>query len=90
MSQSLAPKAPFAAPTFDRLSIRVVVDSAYDLLAPKFAHPDEAVQRRDVGFVDIASIAFQGNQLTGVNGATQHAARGMSAVSQSGRSERRR
>ena len=38
MTQSLAPKAPFAAPTVDRLSIRVVVDSAYDLFAPKPAH----------------------------------------------------
>ena len=35
MSQTLNPKAPFEAPTVDRLSIRVVVDSAYDLFAPK-------------------------------------------------------
>ena len=39
MSQTLNPKAPFEAPTVDRLSIRVVVDSAYDLFAPKFEHP---------------------------------------------------
>ena len=39
MSQKLNPKAPFEAPTVDRLSIRVVVDSAYDLFAPKFEHP---------------------------------------------------
>ena len=38
MSQTLNPKAPFEAPTVDRLSIRVVVDSAYDLFAPKFEH----------------------------------------------------
>jgi 7,8-dihydropterin-6-yl-methyl-4-(beta-D-ribofuranosyl)aminobenzene 5'-phosphate synthase len=44
MSQSLAPRKPFAAPTVDRLSIRVVVDSAYDLFAPKLAHPDVAIE----------------------------------------------
>lgn len=40
MAQSLAPKAPFAAPTIDRLSVQVVVDSAYDLFPPKQEHPD--------------------------------------------------
>ncbi len=38
MTDDLAPKAPFAAPTIDRLSIRVVVDSAYDLFAAKHEH----------------------------------------------------
>ncbi len=44
MTQSLAPKSPFAAPMIDRLRIRVVVDSAYDLFAPKQAHDDVAVE----------------------------------------------
>lgn len=35
---TLAPKAPFAAPIIDRLSVRVVVDSAYDLFPPKQEH----------------------------------------------------
>jgi 7,8-dihydropterin-6-yl-methyl-4-(beta-D-ribofuranosyl)aminobenzene 5'-phosphate synthase len=41
---SLAPKAPFAPPTVDRLSVRVVVDSAYDLFMPKQEHPHVAVE----------------------------------------------
>jgi 7,8-dihydropterin-6-yl-methyl-4-(beta-D-ribofuranosyl)aminobenzene 5'-phosphate synthase len=44
MTQSLAPQAPFAAPTIDRLSIRVVVDSAYDLFAPKREHSHVAIE----------------------------------------------
>lgn len=44
MSQSLAPRPPFAPPTVDRLLIRVVVDSAYDLFAPKSAHAHVAVE----------------------------------------------
>ena len=35
---TLAPMAPFAAPTIDRLSVRVVVDSAYDLFPVKQEH----------------------------------------------------
>jgi 7,8-dihydropterin-6-yl-methyl-4-(beta-D-ribofuranosyl)aminobenzene 5'-phosphate synthase len=44
MAQSLAPKAPFAAPTIDRLSIRVVVDSSYDLFAPKQEHAHVSIE----------------------------------------------
>lgn len=44
MSASLTPKAPFAAPTVDRLSVRVVVDSAYDLFTPKQEHPHVGIE----------------------------------------------
>ena len=44
MSQSLAPRAPFAAPIVDRLSVRVVIDSAYDLFMPKQEHPNVAIE----------------------------------------------
>ena len=40
MTQELAPRAPFAAPTVERLSIRVIVDSKHDLFPPKEEHPD--------------------------------------------------
>lgn len=49
MAQSLAPKAPFAAPTVDRLSVRVVVDSAYNLFMPKHEHPHVAIDH--VGWI---------------------------------------
>ena len=44
MSGSLAPRPPFAAPTVDRLSVRVVVDSAYDLFAPNRGHPHVTIE----------------------------------------------
>lgn len=44
MSASLAPKTPFAAPTVDRLSVRVVVDSNYDLFIPKQEHPHVGIE----------------------------------------------
>lgn len=44
MPTDLAPKAPFAAPMVDRLQVRVVVDSSYDLFPPKQAHPDVEIQ----------------------------------------------
>ena len=39
MSQSLAPRKPFAAPMVDQLSVRVVVDSRYERFLPKMTHP---------------------------------------------------
>lgn len=39
MSQSLAPKRPFAAPIVDSLAVRVVVDSRYERFLPKHTHP---------------------------------------------------
>lgn len=42
---ALAPKAPFAAPTIDRLSVRVVVDSAYDLFPLKQEHAAVRVEQ---------------------------------------------
>ena len=44
MTKALAPKAPFAAPTIDRLSVRVVVDSAYDLFARKQEHDHVGIE----------------------------------------------
>ncbi len=38
MPQSLAPRKPFAPPTVDRLSVRVVVDSRYERFLPKHTH----------------------------------------------------
>ena len=38
MSQKLAPGARSNPPTVDRVSVRVVVDSRYDLFAPKYEH----------------------------------------------------
>ena len=38
MSQSLAPKKPFAAPVVDQLSVRVVVDLRYERFLPKMTH----------------------------------------------------
>ncbi len=49
MSQSLAPRKPFAAPTVDSLSVRVVVDSRYERFLPKHTH--EHVQIEHVGQV---------------------------------------
>ncbi len=40
----LAPQAPFAAPRIDRLSVRVVVDSAYDLFPPKQDHAHVGIE----------------------------------------------
>ena len=37
-SQGLAPKKPFAAPTVDQLSVRVVVDLRYERFLPKMTH----------------------------------------------------
>jgi 7,8-dihydropterin-6-yl-methyl-4-(beta-D-ribofuranosyl)aminobenzene 5'-phosphate synthase len=39
VSEKLRPKAPFEAPVVDQLSVRVVVDSAYEAFMPKAAHP---------------------------------------------------
>jgi 7,8-dihydropterin-6-yl-methyl-4-(beta-D-ribofuranosyl)aminobenzene 5'-phosphate synthase len=39
MTQALAPRKPFSAPTVDRLSVRVVVDSRYERFLPKHTHP---------------------------------------------------
>jgi 7,8-dihydropterin-6-yl-methyl-4-(beta-D-ribofuranosyl)aminobenzene 5'-phosphate synthase len=44
MNQSLTPKKPFAAPTVDRLSVRVVVDSRYERFLPKATHPFVAIE----------------------------------------------
>ncbi len=44
MSQALAPKKPFAAPTVDRLSVRVVVDSRYERFLPKHTHEFVAIE----------------------------------------------
>lgn len=49
MTNPLAPKAPFQAPTVDRLDVRVVVDSAYERFLPKQEH-------RHVGIEHIRSI----------------------------------
>lgn len=39
MPNDLTPRTPFEPTTVDRLSVRVVVDSSYDLFPPKFEHP---------------------------------------------------
>jgi len=39
MSAPVTESQPFAAPVVDRLSVRVVVDSAFDLFMPKATHP---------------------------------------------------
>jgi 7,8-dihydropterin-6-yl-methyl-4-(beta-D-ribofuranosyl)aminobenzene 5'-phosphate synthase len=39
VSEKLRPKAPFEAPVVDQLSVRVVVDSAYEAFMPKAANP---------------------------------------------------
>ena len=44
MSQSLAPRKPFAAPIVDQLAVRVVVDSRYERFMPKGAHPFVAIE----------------------------------------------
>ena len=44
MSQDLAPKAPFAAPIVDQLSVRVVVDSRYERFLPKHTHPFAVIE----------------------------------------------
>jgi 7,8-dihydropterin-6-yl-methyl-4-(beta-D-ribofuranosyl)aminobenzene 5'-phosphate synthase len=44
MSESLAPKKPFAAPVVDQLSVRVVVDSRYERFLPKATHPFVAIE----------------------------------------------
>src|SRR5215468_5271596 len=44
MNHSLTPKKPFAAPTVDRLSVRVVVDSRYERFLPKATHPFVAIE----------------------------------------------
>lgn len=44
MTNTLAPKPPLVAPTIDRLSVQVVVDSAYDLFAPKQEHDHVAIK----------------------------------------------
>lgn len=49
MSGNLTPKGPFRAPTVDRLSIRVVVDSSYDLFPPKYDHAHVAISH--TGFI---------------------------------------
>lgn len=49
MTQSLAPKKPFAPPTVNRLAVRVVVDSRYERFLPKHTH--EFVQIEHVGQV---------------------------------------
>lgn len=41
---SADPATPFAAPVVDRLSIRVVVDSRYELFLPKEDHPQVAIE----------------------------------------------
>ena len=38
MSQSLAPKKPFAAPVVDQLSVRIVADPRYERFLPKMTH----------------------------------------------------
>lgn len=42
--QTLAHKKPFAAPTVDRLSVRVVVDSRYERFLPKHTHEFVAIE----------------------------------------------
>jgi 7,8-dihydropterin-6-yl-methyl-4-(beta-D-ribofuranosyl)aminobenzene 5'-phosphate synthase len=49
MSKSLAPRPPFAAPTVDRLAVRVVVDSRYERFLPKHTHDHVAIEH--VGLV---------------------------------------
>jgi 7,8-dihydropterin-6-yl-methyl-4-(beta-D-ribofuranosyl)aminobenzene 5'-phosphate synthase len=44
MSQTLAPRKPFAAPTVDELSVRVIVDSRYERFLPKSTHPFTAIE----------------------------------------------
>jgi 7,8-dihydropterin-6-yl-methyl-4-(beta-D-ribofuranosyl)aminobenzene 5'-phosphate synthase len=44
MSQNLTASKPFAAPTVDQLSIRVVVDSRYERFLPKTTHPFAAIE----------------------------------------------
>src|SRR5712692_8644890 len=41
---ALAASAPFTAPLVDRLSVRLVVDSYFDLFMPKAAHPHVAIE----------------------------------------------
>ena len=41
---ALAASAPFAAPLVDRLSVRLVVDSYFDLFMPKATHPHVAIE----------------------------------------------
>ena len=41
---TLAASAPFTAPLVDRLSVRLVVDSFFDLFMPKATHPHVAIE----------------------------------------------
>ncbi|WP_170610900.1 MBL fold metallo-hydrolase [Ruegeria arenilitoris] len=55
MTNNLAPRTSFKPATVDRLDIRVVVDSSYDLFAPKYEHPH----------VDVSHVTFiPGRQMT--------------------------
>ena len=44
MTQALAPRKPFQAPTVDRLAVRVVVDSRYERFLPKHSHEFVAIE----------------------------------------------
>src|ERR1700741_2701212 len=44
VSQGLAPRKPFAAPTVDRLAVRVIVDSRYERFLPKMTHQFTAIE----------------------------------------------
>jgi hypothetical protein len=39
VNHTLSPNAPFAASILGQLSVRVVVDSGYELFLPKATHP---------------------------------------------------
>lgn len=45
MSETLSPQKPFAAPTVDQLSVRVVVDSRNERFLPKMPHPFAAIEQ---------------------------------------------
>lgn len=45
MPQTLAPQAPFSAPVVDKIEIRVVVDSAYDLFSQNLEHAAVRVEQ---------------------------------------------
>lgn len=44
MTGSLVPQKPFAAPTVDQLSVRVVVDSFYERFLPEHTHPQVKIE----------------------------------------------
>src|SRR5438309_10801313 len=41
---ALSASAPFTPPLVDRLSVRLLVDSYFDLFMPKASHPDVAIE----------------------------------------------